>query len=963
MRTRALAIKLLIIVAALGLLWSALGFWAVPPLVRSLATGVVQERLQRALTIGEIRFNPYRLELTLNDLSLPDADGKPLISWQQLQVSARLWASVWMRGPHLRSLQIDGLAVQAIIGKDGQLNLADLAKLAGPDTSDDTPLRLAVDRLALNDGQIGLQELDRPKPFALQLKPIRFELTNFSTLDEAGNGYHFVARSDAGEELDWSGKLQLDPFRSSGVFSIAGLQVTTLARYLGEQLPLVLSSGNISLNGDYRLVSGDGPLQLQAGIAQLAIKQLGLRARETTQDSVQLDSIVVAGVKADITTRNLTIERVALQGGAVNATLLPDGHLNLLDLAGAPSAPAAPAAPSAGTGEDWRYALQELAIDGLRVELLDQTLQPNGQLQLADVSLGITGLSNDLKRALPVKLGLQVGESGNLQLDGQLHPDSLDFKGLLKLADIDLRAAQPYLQQHTAMTLLNGRLSAQLQVQHSAKSLLDANGNVDVRDLRSIDNELRQDFVKWQRLQALGVDYRSNPQRLRIREIVAQAPYARVIVGGDRTLNLTHILNPGAAPVAAGDPSDDATPQPAPAAVPAAPPLDMAIGQVRIENGSANFEDLWIKPNFAVGIGELKGTIVGLSSAAGTRAKVDLRGTVDRYAPALINGEINLLSATAYSDMALKFSNMELTTVTPYSGYFAGYQIRKGKLNVDLSYKIDNRKLNAGHHVVINQLELGDKVSSPEATTLPVRLAVALLKDRNGVIDIDLPITGTLDDPKFRVGPIIWKAFVNLLVKVVASPFTFIGNLFGGNDTEVNQIGFEPGLATLDDGDHKRLATLASALTERPALELEIPAAWSAEFDRPAILQRRLAEQLQAAAATAGTDRYQQLLSVWRAEAGTKAELPPLAAAREAIKKHPPNEPPPDDAALELQTALLARWQVAEIELEELGRARATAILDALLQNTGIEPARLFVINAKPASVDAQQLRIDLLLK
>ena len=944
MRIRTLAVRLSIIVAALGVLWSALGFWAVPQLVRSLATGMVQERLQRVLTLGEIRFNPYRLELTVTGLSLPDADGRPLISWQRLQVSARLWASVWMRGPHLRSLQIDGLAVQAIIGKDGQLNLADLAKLAPPDNSDDTPLRLAIDRLALADGQIGLQELDRPKPFALQLKPIRFELTHFSTLDETGNGYHFVARSDAGEVLDWSGKLQLDPFRSNGVFRIEGLQVATLARYVGEQLPMVLSSGNISLNGDYRLVSGDGPLQLQAGIEQLAVTQLGLRAREAAQDIVQLSSILVAGVKADIATRNLTVERIALEGGAINATLLPDGHLNLLDLAGAPSAPAA-AAPAANAGQDWRYALHELAVEGLRVELLDQTLQPNGQLQLADVSLGITGLSNDLKPALPVKLGLQVGDSGHLQLDGQLHPDSLNFKGLLKLADIDLRAAQPYLQQHTAMTVLNGRLNAQLQVQHSAKSLLDANGSIDVRDLRSIDNELRQDFVKWQRLQALGVDYHSNPQRLRIREIVAQAPYARVIVGGDRTLNLTHILNPGAAPIAASDSPDSATPQPAPVPAPAPAPMDIALGQVRIENGSANFEDLWIKPNFAIGIGELKGSIVGLSSAAGTRAKVDLRGTVDRYAPALINGEINLLSATAYSDMALKFSNMELTTVTPYSGYFAGYQIRKGKLNVDLSYKIDNRKLNAGHHVVINQLELGDKVSSPEATTLPVRLAIALLKDRNGVIDIDLPITGTLDDPKFRVGPIIWKAFVNLLVKVVTSPFTFIGNLFGGNDAEVNQIAFEPGRATLDDTDQKRLSALASALKERPALELEIPAAWSAEFDRPAILQRRLAEQLQAAAATAGTDRYQQLLSVWRAEAGAKAPAPPA------------------EAAAELEAQLLARWQVSDIELEELGRARATAILDALLQNTGLDPARLFVINAVPAGVDARQLRIDLTLK
>ena len=931
MRLRKLATSLLLVLVALGVVWAGVGYWAVPRLVRSLATATVQDTLHRTLSVGDIRFNPWRLELAIDQLSLPDADGKPMLAWQALRVNLRLWPSLWMRGVHLDALQIDGLAVQAVIGKDGQINLADLAKLAGPDQPDDSPPRLAIDLLTVTGGQIGVQELDRPQAFALRLSPIRFELNHFSTVGSSRNGYHFVARSDAGESLDWSGTLALAPLRSQGEFHVDGLQVATVARYLAGQLPLQLSSGSITLHGDYRLQSGNGPLQLQAGISELSIAQLGLRALAADQDSVQLDSISVTGIAADIGQRSVTIDKLALQGGLINATRAPTGEFNLLALLGAakPPAPVAPAAQATGQ-PDWRISLHTLALDGLRVALLDQTVQPQAELQLSSLSLGVTGLSNDLKPALPVKLALQVGDSGHLQLNGQLHPDNLAFKGALTLADIDLRAAQPYLQQHTGLTLLGGSLSAQLQLQHSAKSLLDASGNIEVRDLRSIDNELRQDFIKWQRLQALGVDYRSTPQRLRIREIVAQEPYARVIVGGDRVLNVTHVLR-DSGETAPAPPADNK-------------PMAVSIGQVRIDKGSANFEDLWIKPNFAVSLGDLNGSITGLSSDAGSRAKVDLRGAVDRYAPALISGEINLLSATAYSDLALKFSNLEMTSATPYSGYFAGYQIRKGKLNVDLSYKIKDRKLDAGHHVVINQLELGDKVSSPEATTLPVRLAVALLKDRNGVIDINLPITGTLDDPQFRVGPILWKAFVNLLVKVVASPFTLLGNLFGGSDGQVNQISFEPGRAELNDDARKHLAALAAALTDRPGLELEVPAAASAEFDRPALLQIRLQEQLQAAAAKVGADRYQQLLAVWRDETGNKTGVPALAEA-------------------ELQADLLSRWQVSDIDLEELGRARAAAIQDALLQSTGIDPVRLFVINALPAAADAQQLRIDLTLK
>jgi hypothetical protein len=297
---------------------------------------------------------------------------------------------------------------------------------------------------------------------------------------------------------------------------------------------------------------------------------------------------------------------------------------------------------------------------------------------------------------------------------------------------------------------------------------------------------------------------------------------------------------------------------------------------------------------------DLEGTIKGLSSKQGTRAQVDLRGNVDRYAPALINGELNLLSASAYSDMKLDFRNIELTSITPYSGYFAGYQIRKGKLAVELTYRIKDRKLDAGHHVVVDQLELGDKVDSPEATTLPVRLAIALLKDRNGVIDLNLPVTGSLDDPKFRLGPLIWKVFVNLIVKVATAPFSFIGSLFGGNDTQVNQIVFAPGSAVLPETDAQRLAALVKGMVDRPALQLEVPAANSADVDRAALL---------------------------------------LAHADQK------------DAT------------VSDAELAELGRARAAAIQDALLRDGTVEPSRVFIINGAAVATDEGSVRIDLTMK
>ncbi len=260
---------------------------------------------------------------------------------------------------------------------------------------------------------------------------------------------------------------------------------------------------------------------------------------------------------------------------------------------------------------------------------------------------------------------------------------------------------------------------------------------------------------------------------------------------------------------------------------------------MRVVNGAANFADFWIQPNYAVNLQNMNGNILGLSPDPKSRAKVEFEGTVDKYAPAKISGEINLLSAALYTDLKVKFTGVEMTSVTPYSGRFAGYKIEKGKLSIDVAYLVENRTLQAKQKFVIDQLELGERVESDDAVRLPLKLAVALLKDRNGVIDIDLPMSGSLDDPQFRMGPLIWKAFVGLLTKAATAPFALLGSLFGGGE-EINLIEFDAGTSALDAAAQERLASISKALTERPALQLEVPTTYSPDLDRAAIAQRRL---------------------------------------------------------------------------------------------------------------------------
>jgi Domain of Unknown Function (DUF748) len=425
----------------------------------------------------------------------------------------------------------------------------------------------------------------------------------------------------------------------------------------------------------------------------------------------------------------------------------------------------------------------------------------------------------------------------------------------------------------------------------------------------------------------------------------------------------------------------------------AAPAMPMAINTVRVIDGSVNYADFWIQPNFAVGIQALNGTIDGLSSDPKSRAKVKLEGKVDRYAPVNIDGELNLMAATVYTDIKMSFKGLELTTMTPYSGHFAGYKIDKGKLSVDLSYKVDQRKLNAEQHFVIDQLQLGEAVESPDAVHLPLKLAVALLKDRNGVIDLPLPLTGSLDDPQFKIGPIIWHALVNLLEKAVTAPFAAIGRLFGGHGEEMKFIDFAPGSAELDASSKQKLDGLTKALQEHNQLQLDVPIVYSQELDGPVLAKQKLDQKLiaranggkspkkQAAAPQGGSpaantpppapldpalanplEHYRLLLAEFQADLGKDAELPPTAAAIQNAKSKK-DAPGVETAIPDLEAALIAQIEVPDVELQALGKKRTRAIQDVLLADGGIDASRVFVINAPAKTDDSGNVRVEMALK
>jgi hypothetical protein len=403
--------------------------------------------------------------------------------------------------------------------------------------------------------------------------------------------------------------------------------------------------------------------------------------------------------------------------------------------------------------------------------------------------------------------------------------------------------------------------------------------------------------------------------------------------------------------------------------------MPISVKKVVVESGQVNFTDLSVKPNFSTGIQALGGTISGISSKAASRAKVDLHGSVDQYSPVAVTGEFNVLGPKLYTDIAMSFRNMELTVFNPYSGKFAGYNISKGKLTTELHYKVDGRKLDAQHHIVIEQLEFGEKTASKDAVSLPVKLAVSLLKDRNGVIDLNLPVTGSLDDPQFRLAPIIWKVFVNILEKAVTAPFALLGSLFGGGP-DIQFIDFQPGVSALDPAALDKARAVAKALVERPQLKIEVPIAVVPDLDRPALIAARFTAELGAAqsvkggskkAAAAGTPpSYDEL------DPSTKLELltrlyakdfgaePKFPDAVTGIKSKPDIAPAKIDF---LEKAIREHIQVGEGDLQTLGQDRAKALQQVLLADTQVSPDRVFLVGNDKAKLADGMVRLELTLK
>jgi uncharacterized protein involved in outer membrane biogenesis len=986
---RKLVIAALLVGALVGG-YAAFGTYAVPGLVRDGVVEGLREEFGREASLGEVRFHPFQLRLVARDFEVRDDEGIRTLGFGLLDVDFELGSSLWRRAWTFKGIRAEQPYARLIQFEDGDTNLARLfaGREPAPSPSGDEALpRLRIHRLELDGGEFAFEDRARGEPFLARFTPISFSLTDFYTEGE-GNAFRLSATGTRGARLDFDGLLDVRSRASRGSVTIDALPAAQVAEYLGDLLPVSLPEGVIAIELGYDVsLAGD---QLAGTVTVPRIEVLGLATLAPGHDQPwRIESILVSDSRADLAAQTLRIGGVEIKGARLPVARTAAG-LELPGLVAAEGLRAAPAPADAGSATppavaegappapQWRVEVAGLAVRDAAMPLTDRTLTPAAALELTVPELTVGGLAWPLAGALDVTARVASSAGGSIGLRGSVAPEPLAADLAVEIEGLALTPAQPYIATTSDLLLDAGSLAGELNVtlEPGPDSALTVAGDLSVNDLRTRDRLLEEDFARWRSLEFKGLAYSNAPASLEIREIVAREPWIRLVLGANGVTNIEAVLDPAAAArkaeriaaeraagkAADADEDEASAAASAAPAEPAAPVMAMRIGRVRIVDGATYFADFTVEPNFAVAAQQLGGTITGLSSDPAARAKVEIEGKVDRYAPVTVTGEVNYLAAESFTDLTARFDNIELSTFNPYSGKFAGYIIDKGKLSVLTQYRVENRRLDAEHKIRIDQLELGGKVDSPDAVSLPLKLAIALLKDRNGVIDLDLPVSGSVDDPSFRIGPIIWKMFVNLLGKIVTAPFALIGSLFGGGE-ELAFLDFAPGSAELDAANRAKLESLRTGLIERPGLRLDIPAAADPAADRMALeAQRWEAALSQGSAGDAWrTDRAayrDRLITLYRERLGAKPEVPKPPKPAEGE----PATDPTEHAIAWLEAALRPSFAVTDEDLAALARARASAAQDLLLADGQLEPSRVFVVMGEPKPAEGA-VRLELVLQ
>jgi uncharacterized protein involved in outer membrane biogenesis len=892
--------------------------------------------------------------LALSDIDLREQDGRPLFSMPTLILDLD-WADLFKQDINLASLDI--YEPQFYLDRDGQglWNFQRIAPSAEGtevtqesvppelESSSKLPL-LTIASLKLIDSQFHFRDESAAGGFSDDIKNINLQLTGLSTHEGQKTETSLNLQSSHGLTIKVAGNLGINPPTADLAFSADQLKLKPIYPYLEPFLTAQLE-GTINIAGQINYLE-DGNILLQQG--QLTLNNLNVPFDQN--DRFKLSELAISETSLDLQQQFIQLGKISFKQGDIKVSKLADGSVSPLKLLKPqPTETASKTEETPEPSQPWTVQVETFDLQQFKLAFTDMSLPKKPQVTIPRFDFHVEQLAYPEAKNSPFNLKADIGKKGKIRISGSAVHTPLKLTADTVITEFPLADFNNFIPEQINLSLKDGRFYTNIAVELEQQGDLltgSFSGKTDINRFNLRDPLGDGQLLAWDSLNIAGIKGTLEPLSVQIKEVALSNYLANIQITKDGRINLASITN---VDEAQEQTTEKNGPEPSiltEEKTAAAPRPNIRIDALTLQGGTVSFVDRSMDNLFSATMYELGGRITGMASDEQMRADVDLRGQLENHSPLTISGQINPLSEDLFADLTISFKDIDLTPMTPYSGTYIGYVIEKGKLYLDLNYRIEKRKIDASNKVMIDQFTLGDSVESEKATSLPIGLAIALLKDTNDEIHLDVPVHGDLDDPEFSVAGVIFTVIKNLLVKAATSPFSLLSSVLGGGGEDFTGINFASGLATIDSEQVTKLQGLAGMLAKRPSLTLEISAFADKAKDPEKYRQAQLKEMILAVKSRQLLEE-ETVLDPEQELSYTAEEYPELVLTvyKEAEFPRPRNvvgllrELPQE----EMEKLLLANIVAGEEEIAELAKNRALAVRDALVgANEEIKP-RIFL--------------------
>jgi len=830
-----------VILGSLILIYLSFCVVILPRLLTSKIPELIEQDTGRKALVTKIQILPFPLAISVQGFEMQEADGAVFAEFAYLYIRLGLIQSIQQSALVIEQLILSKPLVHISRQKQGDFNFQGLVKVKADDKQTKGMLfPLSILQIKVEDGQLIWEDFSSGQLVKETLAPISLNIENFSTKIDQQAQMNLSLTLGSGGTFDWQGRVGFNPKISEGHLQLEHVHLETLLALANQNSPKLKVTGSELFSADYKVADAGLGLKLILTKAELALHDVQVIEKRTAKLLIKAPVSAMHDIALDLEKQNLTIKSISAENADIQSWLTPEGVMNYQALFSANDIDVnnSVASINASQKKPWLINVNSLEFNDVALSFEDQTLKKPLMIAIKPIAFKLTNLSTQAETQIPIQLSLGINETGLITLNGSMALKPVSANVALDVKNIDLENFQSYIDKFVHLDVIDGDLhiNGQLSLAGLApsKPFIKFKGNAGIDHFLTRDQNLRKDFIKWSGLTLMDMDIDVIAKRYTATELLIDKPYARVTIKKDKTTNFSDlIIRDKSKPSIQANVANTSQPL--------ASPVYFKLDKIQVTDGSSDFADLSLILPFAAEIKSLDGGAIGLSSEKASTIKLALAGNAYDLAPVNIKGEI-----TPYLgdfNVAINFNELPMPLVSPYMVQFAGYRVEKGQMTLGLKYNVVHHDLTASNSILINQFELGDKVENPNAVSIPLKLAVALLKDSDGKIKIEVPVSGSLDDPKFSISALIKDALLNMLSKVVSAPFRVLASVIGSEE-DLSIISFPAGHSYLTKLQQAKLDSLALGLKARTTLTLDIKGAAFIDQDWLVIREDALYEQL-----------------------------------------------------------------------------------------------------------------------